>query len=208
MLIRSAIPDDDEAIGRIITPIIRAGETYALPSDRTETEALAYWRSPRHTVFIADDGAVVGTYWTYYLRPNQRGGGSQVGNCAFMTMASAAGRGVASAMCTCALQYAAAGGYVAMQFNFVVATNSRAIALWRRFGFEIVGWLPGAFRYPTLGDRSSAPWALRQGWQPSRRWDCRTRSRARSGLALRHPARPLCAASGLIERALACFAST
>src|SRR5260370_38569196 len=35
--------------------------------------------------------------------------------------------------------------------NFVVGTNSRAIALWRRVGFEIVGWLPGAFRHPTLG---------------------------------------------------------
>jgi len=148
MLIRPAIPDDDEAIGRIITPIIGAGETYALPSDWTETEALAYWRSPEHTVFVADHGGVVGTY---YIRPNQRGGGSHVANCAFMTMASAAGRGVASAMCTHALQYAAATGYVAMQFNFVVATNSRAIALWRRFGFNIVGRLPGAFRHPTLG---------------------------------------------------------
>jgi ribosomal protein S18 acetylase RimI-like enzyme len=148
MLIRPTIPDDDEAIGRIITPIIRAGETYALPSDWTETEALAYWRSPEHTVFVADDGAVLGTY---YIRPNQRGGGSHVANCAFMTMASAAGRGVASAMCTHALQYAAGAGYAAIQFNFVVATNSRAIGLWRRFGFEVVGQLPGAFRHPTLG---------------------------------------------------------
>ena len=38
-----------------------------------------------------------------------------------------------------------------MQFNFVVATNSRAIALWQRFGFEIVGRLPGAFSHPALG---------------------------------------------------------
>ena len=148
MLIRSAIPDDDEAIRRIIMPIIRAGETYALPSDWTESEALEYWRSPGHTVFVADDGAVVGTY---YIRPNQRGGGSHVANCAFMTLASATGRGVAGAMCSHALQYAAAAGYVAIQFNFVVATNSRAIALWRRFGFDIVGRLPGAFRHPTLG---------------------------------------------------------
>jgi len=148
MHIRLATPDDDEALRRIITPIIRAGETYALPSDWTETEALAYWHLPEHTVFVADDGAVVGTY---YIRPNQRGGGSHVANCAFMTLASAAGRGVASAMCSHALQYAAAAGYLAMQFNFVVATNSRAIALWQRFGFEIVGRLPGAFRHPTLG---------------------------------------------------------
>jgi len=45
-----------------------------------------------------------------------------------MTPASAAGRGVASAMCAHALQHAAAAGYAAMQFNFVVATNSRTIA--------------------------------------------------------------------------------
>jgi len=129
-------------------PTIRAGETYALPRDWTEAQALAYWRSPSHTVFVADDGMVIGTY---YIRPNQRGGGDHVANCAFMTAASAAGRGVASAMCTHALEHAAAVGYLAMQFNFVVSANSRAIALWQRFGFEIVGRLPGAFRHPILG---------------------------------------------------------
>ena len=148
MLIRPAVPGDDAAIGRIIAPTIRAGETYALPADWTEAEALAYWRSPGHTVFVAEDGAVVGTY---YIRPNQRGGGDHVANCAFMTAASATGRGVAGAMCAHALQYAAAAGYGAMQFNFVVSTNTRAVALWQRFGFEIVGRLPGAFRHPTLG---------------------------------------------------------
>lgn len=149
MLIRPATFDDNEAILLIIMPVIRSGETYALPGDWTEAEALAYWRSPDHTVFVAEDsGRVLGTC---YLRPNQRGGGSHVANCAFMTRADAGGRGVASAMCVHALEYAATAGYAAMQFNFVVATNSRAIALWQRFGFEIVGRLPGAFRHPALG---------------------------------------------------------
>jgi ribosomal protein S18 acetylase RimI-like enzyme len=149
MLIRPATPADDEAILQIIMPVIRAGETYALPRDWTGTEALAYWRSPDHAVFVAGDGgAALGTC---YIRPNQRGGGSHVANAAFMTLAAAAGRGVAGAMCAHALEYAAAAGYAAMQFNFVVATNSRAIALWQRFGFEIVGRLPRAFRHPALG---------------------------------------------------------
>jgi hypothetical protein len=39
-----------------------------------------------------------------------------------------------------------------MQFNFVVASNERAVALWRAFGFEAVGRLPGAFAHPVLGD--------------------------------------------------------
>ncbi len=149
MLIRPAKPADDGGILQIIMPVIHSGETYALPRDWSEAEALAYWRSPDHAVFVADDGGAV--FGTFYVRPNQRGGGSHVANAAFMTGAFAAGRGVASAMCTHALEYAASAGYAAMQFNFVVATNARAIALWQRFGFEIVGRLPGAFRHPALG---------------------------------------------------------
>jgi ribosomal protein S18 acetylase RimI-like enzyme len=38
-----------------------------------------------------------------------------------------------------------------MQFNFVVSTNERAIRLWHRLGFEIVGRLPGAFQHPEAG---------------------------------------------------------
>jgi ribosomal protein S18 acetylase RimI-like enzyme len=149
MRIRPATPHDDGAILEIIMPVIRRCETYALPQDWTETEALAYWRSQGHTVFVADDGgAALGTC---YIRSNQGGGGSHVANAAFMTRAAAAGRGVASAMCAHVLEYAAAAGYAAMQFNFVVATNVRAVALWQRFGFEIAGRLPGAFRHPVHG---------------------------------------------------------
>jgi ribosomal protein S18 acetylase RimI-like enzyme len=42
-------------------------------------------------------------------------------------------------------------GFHAMQFNFVVSTNTRAIGLWKNLGFEIVGTLPRAFRHPEKG---------------------------------------------------------
>jgi len=32
-----------------------------------------------------------------------------------------------------------------------VSTNHRAVKIWRSFGFEIVGRLPGAFQHPTEG---------------------------------------------------------
>lgn len=149
MIVRAAAAGDTDAIWGIMEPTIRAGDTYALPADWPRADALAYWQSPGHTVFIAENGGVV--VGTYYLRPNQRGGGDHVANCAFMTAAGATGRGVATAMCAHALQSAADCGYHAMQFNFVVSTNTRAVALWRRLGFEIVGRLPGAFRHPALG---------------------------------------------------------
>ncbi len=49
------------------------------------------------------------------------------------------------------LETGRAAGYLAMQFNFVVSTNTRAIALWQANGFDVVGRLPGAFRHPAQG---------------------------------------------------------
>ena len=43
----------------------------------------------------------------------------------------------------------ARAGYEAMQFNFVVSTNTAGVELWKKLGFEIVGTLPKAFRHMT-----------------------------------------------------------
>jgi ribosomal protein S18 acetylase RimI-like enzyme len=42
-------------------------------------------------------------------------------------------------------------GFQAMQFNYVVSTNTRAVQTWQENGFAIVGRLPQAFHHPTLG---------------------------------------------------------
>ncbi len=147
--IRRATSNDAPAIWRIIGPTIRAGETYALDRDMTESGALAYWLGDDRETFVAEDGAeVVGTY---YLRTNQAGGGGHVCNCGYMTSASATGRGVARAMCLHSLDRARELGYRGMQFNFVVSSNTRAVALWQSLGFEVVGRLPQAFLHPSLG---------------------------------------------------------
>ena len=39
-------------------------------------------------------------------------------------------------------------GFAGIQFNAVVTTNTAAVALWRRLGFEVIGTVPGAFRRP------------------------------------------------------------
>ena len=78
MTIRAALAEDRDAVWLILEPILRAGEVYALPGDLSREEALAYWFSTGHEVFVAEShDAVAGTY---YLRANQRGGGSHVAN--------------------------------------------------------------------------------------------------------------------------------
>jgi ribosomal protein S18 acetylase RimI-like enzyme len=147
--IRAAAARDDDAIWSIIAPTIAAGETYPLPRDMSRSDALAYWKSPAHQVFVAEsDGAVVGTY---YLKANQQGGGAHVANCGYITVEAARGRGVARAMCLHSLDQARAQSFLAMQFNFVVSSNTRAVQLWQSLGFAIVGTLSQAFRHPQLG---------------------------------------------------------
>jgi ribosomal protein S18 acetylase RimI-like enzyme len=149
MLIRPATLDDEEAIWRIIGPTIRAGETYALNRDMSEMDALVYWMGADRDTFVAEEeGRVVGTY---FLRANQAGGGAHVANCGYMTDPAVSGRGIARRMCEHSLEYARSRGYRAMQFNFVVSTNERAIGLWKSLGFEVVGSLPLAYCHPIQG---------------------------------------------------------
>jgi len=149
MAIRPATSQDWAAIWRIIEPIIRAGETYALDPAMSEADARAYWMGGDRDTFVADDGgAMLGTY---YLRANQAGGGAHVANCGYATAEAARGKGVARAMCEHSLVRAKERGFTAMQFNFVVASNEAAVHLWKAMGFEVVGTLPGAFRHPRLG---------------------------------------------------------
>jgi ribosomal protein S18 acetylase RimI-like enzyme len=149
VIVRRADPFDMDAVWRIFEPILRAGETYALPRDWSRAEALEYWFSSGHEVFVAL--GETGVSGSYYLHANQRGGGAHVANCAYITASEARGKGFATAMCEHSLQYAADRGFRAMQFNFVISTNEPAVRLWRRLGFEIVGTIPKGFEHPALG---------------------------------------------------------
>jgi ribosomal protein S18 acetylase RimI-like enzyme len=149
MEIRRTRPSDASSIAEISLPIFREGSTYAIDPDISEADALAYWFSPEKETFVAEDGAAI--VGTYYMRANQGGGGRHVCNCGYVTKATATGRGIARAMCLHSLGHARSRRYLAMQFNFVVSTNERAVRLWQSLGFEIVGRLPGAFRHPTQG---------------------------------------------------------
>lgn len=148
--IRKAEAADWPAVWRIIEPVFRRGDTYSVSPAITEDEAREYWLERPQATFVAtdDDGALLGTY---YLKPNQAGGGAHVCNCGYIVDEQARGRGVASAMCAHSQEEAVARGFRAMQFNFVVSTNETAIHLWRRHGFGIAGTLPGAFLHPDRG---------------------------------------------------------
>lgn len=146
---RPATSDDHDAIWRIMEPVIRAGETYSLSRDMQRAEALDYWFAPDRSIFVAEDGnQIVGTC---FLRANRPGPGSHVANAGFMVAADQGGRGVGQALCEHVLTTAKERGFRSVLFNFVVAANTKAVRLWQRMGFEIVGRAPDAFQHPHRG---------------------------------------------------------
>lgn len=151
MQIREATAADWPLIWPFLHQIVAAGETYTWPRDVAEARARELWLvgpPGRTVVAVDDDGTVLGSA---KLVPNQAGPGDHVANASFMVAPAAAGRGVGRALGEHVLALARAEGYRAMQFNAVVATNTRAVGLWRALGFEVVGRIPEGFRHPTEG---------------------------------------------------------
>jgi len=147
--IREIAPAEFDLAWPVFREVIAGRDTYSYPPDLSLEEARAMWTTPPTRCFVAElDGKVAGVYM---LRPNQPGLGDHVANAGYMVAAHARGRGVASAMCEHSLEQARAAGFTAMQYNYVVSSNERAVRLWQHHGFAIVGRLPGAFRHARLG---------------------------------------------------------
>ncbi|MBK0325702.1 GNAT family N-acetyltransferase [Rhodobacteraceae bacterium F11138] len=147
--LRPVLPGDADALWEMLRPVFRAGDTYAIDPEIPREDAVAYWTRADQGVWLAEiDGRPLGSY---YLKTNQPGGGAHVCNCGFVTSPAARGLGIARQMLDHALAAAKHAGFYAMQFNFVVSTNTRAIDIWTRAGFETVGRLPGAFDHPRQG---------------------------------------------------------
>jgi L-amino acid N-acyltransferase YncA len=150
MKIRPATDADRDAIWNIFHEVVAAGDTYALDPNISREDALAYWLAPGTHAYVAEQ-PTIGVAGTYILRPNQSGGGSHVANAGFMVSASAREQGLGRAMAEHCLSEARRLGFRAMQFNYVISTNTAAIRLWQDLGFEIVGTLASGFRHPDKG---------------------------------------------------------
>ena len=124
--IRAALPSDEATLwADLLQPTFSAGETYCVPREATQAEAVSYWCGKPHQAFVVHDtsGELLGTY---FLTPNQarQGGGGHVANCGFIVAERARGRGVAKRMLNDALARARKESFLAMQFNFVVACGT------------------------------------------------------------------------------------
>jgi ribosomal protein S18 acetylase RimI-like enzyme len=147
--IRKAIPEDYDQIWNIIQEVISKGDTYAFDPNSSRQAMLDYWcGDDRYTYVATDNGEVLGTF---VIKDNQPGLGSHIANAGYMVTEKAAGKGIGKTMGEFSLEEAKRLGYTAMQFNIVVKSNTRAVQLWQKLGFTIIGEIPDAFNHKQNG---------------------------------------------------------
>ena len=148
--IREYQPSDWPELWPVLHATIVSSDTYAFPPESTAEEIHRAWVEVPARCFVAcgTDGEVLASY---FIKPNQPGLGAHVCNCGYVVAHKARGQGIAALMCEHSQAVAVAMGFRAMQFNFVVSSNTQAIRLWEKLGFSVVGRLPGAFNHQQLG---------------------------------------------------------
>jgi L-amino acid N-acyltransferase YncA len=147
--ISKASDSDFDDIWPIFQQVVERGDTYTYDPEITKDDARSIWMSQAVATYVARIGnQVVGTY---IIKPNQPGLGSHVANAGYMVDARHGGKGLGTAMCQHSMEQAREAGYLAMQFNAVVSTNTGAVRLWKKLGFAIIGTVPKAFRHRQLG---------------------------------------------------------
>lgn len=147
--IRPATSADIDAMWTIFSAHVSAGETYPFELEATREAVQAYWFGHGATCRVAALGERV--LGMYRVVPNQLGRGRHVANASYMVSPAAQGVGIGRLLGEHSLVEARSQGFLAMQFNYVVSTNSAAVMLWKKLGFSIVGTLPKAFRHKRLG---------------------------------------------------------
>ena len=146
---RIATHEDEEALWGILEPMVRQGGTYVFSLDKTRESMMDYWMGADKATFVVEkEGIVLGTF---YLKANQEGLGYHICNAGFVVSRDAEGQGVGRWMGEYAQAAAKSRGFLAMQFNFVIQSNQKAVHLWKSLGFSVIGEIPEAYRHPELG---------------------------------------------------------
>ncbi len=177
--IRKAVKTDKDAVWEIIRAVISTGDTYTFAPDTGKQEMLDFWFSPEKWTYVAvwsepsavagglvlseEGSAVAGglndelnnlngkIVGTFFLKANQPGLGSHVGNAGYMVAPEAKGKRVGRTMAEWSIEESRRLGFKSIQFNFVVKSNEIAVKLWQDVGFEIIGEIPEAFQHQENG---------------------------------------------------------
>ncbi len=145
IVIRAFEERDVPAMAAIWNEVVEEGVAFPQEEYLGPEEARSFFASQsRSAVAVRNaDGAVLGLY---ILHPNNIGRCGHICNASYAVASASRGRGIGERLVRDCIASAPAFGFRILQFNAVVATNSRARHLYEKIGFRQLGVIPGGFR--------------------------------------------------------------
>lgn len=135
-------PDDLPALTAVWNEVVREGVAFPQLEELMPETAGEFFAAQDFTAVAKDGGEVLGLY---ILHPNNVGRCGHQANASYAVASAARGRRIGEALVRHSLATAAELGYRLLIFNAVVASNTRAIALYERLGLRRIGTVPGGF---------------------------------------------------------------
>jgi L-amino acid N-acyltransferase YncA len=123
--------------------IVREGNAYPQEEYLSEDDARRFFAEQSYTGVAVDGGSVVGLY---ILHPNNVGRCGHIANASYAVKSGQRGKRIGESLVVDSMRVAASLSFRLLQFNAVVASNERAIRLYKKLGFTQLGTIEGGFR--------------------------------------------------------------
>lgn len=150
MTIRKAKSSDFDQVWNIFSKVIKTGDTYVFsPNNTSKNDLKKHWFADYMKTYVIEENEQI--LGSYVIKPNQIDLGNHIANCSYIVHPNSQGKGIGKKLCEHSLKIAKENTFKGIQFNFVVSTNTAAVTLWKKYGFEIIGTSPKAFRHSKLG---------------------------------------------------------
>ncbi len=123
--------------------IVEEGASFPGEVPLTPEEAERMFSNQTATVCAMNGNRVIGLY---ILHPNGIGRLSHIANASYAVKKECRGLGLGRVLVLDSIEKARENLFAAMQFNAVVAVNTRALNLYLKLGFTIVGTIKNGYR--------------------------------------------------------------
>lgn len=143
MMIREYKTEDLPGMLRIWNEVVKDGIAFPQEDELTAETGERFFAEQSRCAVAEDDGEIVGLY---ILHPNNVGRCGHICNASYAVSSRCRGKHIGEKLVLDCLSAAKALGFMILQFNAVVETNTHARHLYERLGFKQLGVIPKGFR--------------------------------------------------------------
>ena len=142
MTIRAYTELDIPAMTEIWNEVIDQGNAFPQNEKLDSLNSSAFFAGQSYTAVALEEGELAGLY---ILHPNNVGRVGHIANASYAVKRSMRAKGIGKALVEDSLKQLSRFGFRILQFNAVVASNTRALSLYESLGFERLGTIRGGF---------------------------------------------------------------